>query len=127
VAQLERDRDLRGLVRVLEDASADGATKANAARALKNLICGNDSNTVAVFMAGTLPQLVELLSVGLDEGRAEAAGVLRNIAYDVDYTVSSSLRSFTKDYVCAGLRLLCYSYLFSFFFINIIKNGYESL
>jgi hypothetical protein len=37
VAQLERD-SLFGLVRALEDASADGATKANAAGALGNLV-----------------------------------------------------------------------------------------
>jgi hypothetical protein len=49
---MEREGDLCGLVRVLEDASADGATKANATRALGNLTCDNDSNTAVIMVAG---------------------------------------------------------------------------
>ena len=56
MAQLERDRDLRGLVRVLEDTSADSATKANAGRALRNLARDTNNNAVvaASLSAGEL-------------------------------------------------------------------------
>jgi hypothetical protein len=80
VAQLEQDGDLRGLVRVLEDASTDGATKANAARALGNLAAANANYKVAVATAGAIPLLVELLRGGSDEGKKNATGTLWKLA-----------------------------------------------
>jgi hypothetical protein len=82
VTQLGRDGDLRGLVRVLEDASADVATKVNAARALWMFAAASDDDRVAVVVVGAIPALVELLSGGLDKGRAMAAGTLGNLAFD---------------------------------------------
>ena len=76
VAQLGRDGDLRGLVRLLEDASTDDTTKSNAARALCLFVDANENNRAAVAAAGAIPPLVELLRGGSDEGRAEAAEAL---------------------------------------------------
>jgi hypothetical protein len=85
VAQLGRDADLCELVRVLEDASADDATKANAARALWMFAVADDDNTrAAVAAAGVIPRLVELLSGNLDEGRTQAAEALGNLAIHDD-------------------------------------------
>jgi hypothetical protein len=55
VAQLERDGDLRGLVRVLEDTSVDCAIKAKAAEALSNLVFADDVIAAAVVAAGAIP------------------------------------------------------------------------
>jgi hypothetical protein len=77
MAQLGRDGDLRGLVRVLEDASADDTTKGNAARALETFTAANEDNRAAVVAAGTIPLLVELLRGDSDEGRAKARGPWR--------------------------------------------------
>jgi hypothetical protein len=79
VAQLERDRDLRGLVRALEDTCADGAIKANVAGALGNLMIADNENRAAVLAVGAIPPLVELLRGSSDQGKAETAGALRNI------------------------------------------------
>jgi hypothetical protein len=84
VDQLQRDRDFDGLVRVLEDVSADGATKANVAGALgnlSNLAAANAANKAAVVAAGALPQLVELLRDGSDEGKKNAALALSQLAH----------------------------------------------
>jgi vacuolar protein 8 len=57
VAQMERDGNFRGLVRALEDASANGATKANAVRALGDA-SRDTHHTVAIVEAGAIPILV---------------------------------------------------------------------
>jgi hypothetical protein len=81
VAQLERDGDLCGLVRVLKDASADSVTKADAAVSLSNL----GPYTNATNRALAIPPLVKLLRGTLVEnGRVMApwmaAGALGNLA-----------------------------------------------
>jgi hypothetical protein len=76
VAQLKRDKNFRGLVRALQDASADGATKANAAGALLNLANGDAANKAAMVTAGAIPPLVELVRGGSDQGKVSAAGAL---------------------------------------------------
>jgi hypothetical protein len=67
-------------VRVLEDTSADGATKVNAVRALVLFADAYAANKGAVAAAGAIPPLVELLHSGSDKGRAGAAGALGNLA-----------------------------------------------
>jgi vacuolar protein 8 len=68
-------------VQVLKDASADGATKANAAFALGNLAAATDAdNRAAIVAAGAIPLLVELLRGGSENGRANAAFVLGNLS-----------------------------------------------
>jgi HEAT repeat protein len=77
-------------VRALEDSSADGATKADAAKALGTFAGATAANkvpyttaaaaTAAVVMANALPPLVELLRSGSDDGRAVAAGALGILA-----------------------------------------------
>jgi hypothetical protein len=81
VAQLERDTALLGLVRVLEDASADNATKANAARLLVMFVRDTDDDTATIVEAGALPLLVEMLRGGSDEGWAKAADTLANLMF----------------------------------------------
>jgi hypothetical protein len=44
------------------------------------MACANDANEAAVVAEGALPSLVQLLRNGSEEGRAEAAGALRNLA-----------------------------------------------
>jgi vacuolar protein 8 len=83
VAQLERDRtDLYGLVRVLEDDSADNATKANAARKLRNIGAASNADPMAVAAeaAGAIPLLVELLRGGSENCRVMATAALWNLA-----------------------------------------------
>jgi hypothetical protein len=80
VAQLERDGNICGLVRMLKNSSADSATKTNAAAALYDLASSNDANRAAVMRAGALPLLVELLSNGLDKEREDAAATLCSLA-----------------------------------------------
>jgi mannose/fructose-specific phosphotransferase system component IIA len=90
VAQLEQSRDFCGLVRVLEDASADDATREKAARVLGNFERVVDRNDTATIMAaGALPLLVELLSSGSDKGRQQAAWALANLALNNDIIASA--------------------------------------
>jgi hypothetical protein len=68
-------------VRVLEDASADDTTKANAAGALARL-ARDDANRAVIMAAGALPQLVELLRDGRSaEGRRNAGRALCNLTF----------------------------------------------
>jgi hypothetical protein len=85
-AQPERNGQFHGLVWALEDASADGATKARAAWALGILANGNAADSAAIAAAGAIPLLVELLSGGLDEGRANAAALTTSKACKVGTT-----------------------------------------
>jgi hypothetical protein len=80
VAQLEQDRNFRGLVRVLEDASAGGATKANAAPPLRILTRVDGANRTVVVVSGAIRQLVELPRGGSAWGRENAGGTLGNLA-----------------------------------------------
>jgi vacuolar protein 8 len=84
------EEDLRGLVRVLEDASAGNATKANAAGKLARHARGDWGNprTKAVVVAGAIPSLVELLRGGLNEGKKNAAAALGMIAPCSDATAA---------------------------------------
>jgi hypothetical protein len=85
MAQLEQDRDLCGLVRAREDASADSATKAKPAGALGNLASRNNADRAAVLAASAIPllvelvELVELLRGGSEAGKAKAAGALHTL------------------------------------------------
>ena len=81
MAELQKDiKNLYGLVRVLEDASADDATKANAARVLGNIAAASYADNRAVVAAGAIPLLVEVLSGGSEWGREMAANALSNLA-----------------------------------------------
>jgi hypothetical protein len=93
---------------VLEDASTEGATKANAARALgvfALLTAPTDANRDAVAAAGTVPPLVELLSSCSGEAVANARGALENIACDAANRAAIVCR--------LSCRLLCRLVVFS--------------
>jgi hypothetical protein len=70
--------DHRGLVRALQDASADDTTKENAAHTLASFAWA-DANDAAYVAAYALPQLVALLRGGTDKGRGIAAAAIQNI------------------------------------------------
>lgn len=71
--QLYRARNVRGLVRLLEDASVSAPTKVDAAIMLGNLLLGG----VDIVADGALLPLVELLHHGSDEARGMAARVMQ--------------------------------------------------
>jgi hypothetical protein len=54
---MERNRDFLGLVRTLEDASMDSATKADVAGALRRLGNNADDSATKVNVAGALRRL----------------------------------------------------------------------
>jgi hypothetical protein len=81
---MEREGDIRGLVRVLEDTSADCTTKAESAQALEHIMISYGRavriDIAAVVAAGAIPLLAELLRGGSDKGRFAAARVLGTLA-----------------------------------------------
>jgi vacuolar protein 8 len=80
VVELMQDEALHKLVWVLENASADAATKADAAEALGILVFDTNVSREAVMRAGTLPPLMELLSGSLERGRTYATVALGDLA-----------------------------------------------
>jgi hypothetical protein len=107
VAQLLRDGDFRGLVRALEDATADDGIKANAAFALGMFSSTNAADKAAVVTEGAVKALMKLLRRGSDEGRANAAGALGSLLFgreDIAVAVVAAgaynRRYSIKQYIC---------------------------
>jgi hypothetical protein len=83
-------------VRVLEDASADVAMKANAAHVLGVLAAATKIDNVLVVAAGAIPLLAELLSSVSEKGREKAAGMLwslgvGNNAYKIEIAPAGAI------------------------------------
>jgi hypothetical protein len=77
VAQLKRHTALRGLVQALEDASADGATKANTARMLGMFVRDAADNAATIVEAGVLPLAGGAAEQRLGRGQGERCGGTR--------------------------------------------------